>query len=264
MAKEVKTGGWSRGDEKPANLDIYHRKYLKYFEDDFTDKASNNVFHALQSKDLGLIVDTLKELSNAASNFLLLIGLSCVVIERERLYENTEFGVSYMRYADHLFEELNISPSTLSASKIIVENFMAYYKQLTKAGFKLSRNSNKLLYLPEALENHQEDEVYTRIVNDTYKGFKDWAQRKNIRIHKPGADLRVDAEIKGNKLIINGKNILNFPRGTSKEIKEMVRTDLQKTFSIREGGNLPHIIATYSKGEQSAIDHFLKQYRAKK
>jgi hypothetical protein len=57
---------------------------------------------------------------------------------------------------------------------------------------------------------------------------------------------------------------LNFPRGTSKDIKEMVRTDLQKTFSIREGGNLPHIIATYGKGEQSAVDGFLKKYRSKK
>jgi hypothetical protein len=37
------------------------------------------------------------------------------------------------------------------------------------------RNSNKLLYLQEALENHQEEEVYNRIVNDTYKNFRIWA-----------------------------------------------------------------------------------------
>jgi hypothetical protein len=264
MAKETKTGGWSRGEEKSTNLDVYHRKYLKYFEEDFTDKASNNVFHALQTKDIGLIENTLRDISNTASNFLMLIGLSCVIIERERLYENTEFGVSYLRYADHLFDELNIPASTLSASKTIIENFITYYKQLIKAGFKLARNSNKLLYLPEALENHQEDEVYTRIVNDTYKGFRDWAQHRNIRIHKPGPDLRVDAEIKGNRLMINGKNILNFPKGLSKDIKEIIKTDLQRTFSIREGGNTPHIIATYGKGEQTAIDHFLKQYRSKK
>lgn len=89
------------------------------------------------------------------------------------------------------------------------------------------RNSNKLLFLPEALENHNEEEVYTRIVNDTYKGFRDWAQRKNIaRNHKPGTDYQVDAEIKGNRLFINGKNILNFSKGLSKDIKELVKTDL--------------------------------------
>jgi hypothetical protein len=264
MAKETSSGGWSRGEEKPVNLDVFHRKYLKYFEADFTDKASNNVVHALQTKDIAVIEDALKDISNTANNFLMLIGLSCVVIEKERLYENTDFGISYMRYADHLFDELNIPSSTLSAAKIIVENFMTYNKQLIKAGFKMARNSNKLIYLPEALENHQEEEVYTRIVNDTYKGFRDWAQRKNIRIHKPGPDYRVAAEIKGNRLFVNGKNILNYPKGLSKDIKEIIKDDLQKTFSIRDGGNLPHIVSTYSKGEQTAIDHFLRQYRSKK
>jgi len=265
MAKETKPGSWSRGEEKVTTLDVYHRKYLRYFTDDFTDRASMNVFTALQSKDIETIEECLKDVSETTSNFLMLIGLSCMVIEKERLYENTEFGISYLRYAEHLFGELNLSMSTISEAKTIVENYMTYYKQLTKAGFVIKRNSNKLLHLPDALENHDEDEVYTRIVNDTYKGFRDWALRKNIaRTHSPGPDYKVDAEIKGNRLIINGKDILNFPRGTSKEIKEMVRLDLQKTFSIREGGNLPHIIATYGRGEQSAIDGFLKKYRSKK
>jgi hypothetical protein len=119
--------------------------------------------------------------------------------------------------------------------------------------------------LPEALENHKEEEVYIRLVNDTYKEFRDWAQRKNIaNKHKPEPDFRVEAEIKGNRLFINGKNILNFPKGLSKDIKDLVKTDLQNTFSIREGGNLPYIISTYSKGEQTAINHFLKEQRAKK
>jgi len=251
--------------EGTTALDVYDRKYLKFFADEYTDKASVNIYHALKTKDIAVIEDSLKDVANTASNFLVLIGLSCVIIERERLYENTEFGVSYLRYADHLFDELNIPASTLSTAKIIVENYITYHKQLIKAGFKMLRNSNKLLYLPEALENHNEEEVYTRLVNDTYKGFRDWAQRKNIaRNHKPGPDFRVDAEIKGNQLIINGKNILNFPKGLPRDIKEMIKTDLQKLFSIREGGNLPYIVNTYAKGEQVAIDHFLKQYRAKK
>jgi hypothetical protein len=70
--------------------------------------------------------------------------------------------------------------------------------------------------------------------------------------------------VKGNKLFVDGKNILNFPRGTSRDIKEMVRSDLEKTMSIREGGNLPLIIDTYSKGEQAAIINFVKKHRAGK
>jgi len=246
-------------------LDIYDRKYLKYFTADYADRASVNIYNALKTKDIDVIEDSLRDAANTASNFLVLIGLSCVIIERERLYENTEFGVSYLRYADHLFDELNIPASTLSTAKTIVENYMTYHKQLMKAGFKMTRNSNKLLYLPEALENHNEDEVYNRIVNDSFRGFRDWAQRKNIaRTHKPEPDIRVDVKIKRNGLFIDGKNILNFPRGTSKDVKEMVREDLEKTMSIREGGNLPFILDTYSKGEQAAIYNFLKKHRAGK
>ena len=247
-------------------IDIYDRKYLKYFTEEYTDKVSRDVFSALKSRDINVIEDCLKDLSNTTSNFLMYIGLICLVIERERLYEGTEYGVSYLNYANHVFGELGIPITTLSDAKIIVEQYLTHYKPLTKAGFKLNRNANKLRYIEEALENHQENEVYNRIANDTFKNFRDWAQRKVIaRIaHRPEPDMRVDVEIKGNKLLIAGKNILNFPRGTSRDVKEMVRSDLEKTMSIREGGNLPFIVDTYSRGEQTAIDHFLKQYRAKK
>jgi hypothetical protein len=246
-------------------LDVYDRKYLKYFTDDYTDRVSVNVFNALKTKDINVIEDCLKDISNTTTNFMMLIGLSCLIVERERLYEGTEYGISYLRYADHLFDEMNIPVSTLSEAKIIVENYIDHYRQLSKAGFKLARNAMKLRYLPEALENHQETEVYNRIVNDTFRGFREWAQRKNIaRVHKPGPQTRVDVAIKGNKLLVKGKNILNFPKGLSDDIRSMVAGDLEKTFSIREGGNEPYIIETYGRGEQAAINNFLKQHRSKK
>ena len=247
-------------------LDVYDRKYIKYFAEDYTDKVSLNVFNAIRSKDIDVIEGCLKDLSNSASNYLLYIGLVCVVIERERLYEGTEYGTSYLNYANHVLEDLEIPIATLSEAKIIVENFIQYSKPLTKAGFRLAGNAKKLRYLPEALENHDESEVYNRIVKDTFRGFSAWAQRKNIaRIaHKPGPDLRVEAEIKGNRLFINGKNVLNFPKGLSRDTKEMIKNDLQETFSIRDGGNMPFIIPTYGRGEQTAIDRFLKQYRSGK
>jgi hypothetical protein len=246
-------------------LDVYDKKYIKYFAD-YTDKVSLNVFNALRTKDIEVIEDCLRDLSNSASNYLLYIGLVCVVIERERLYEGTEYGTSYLNYANHVLEDLEIPTATLSEAKIIVENFIQYSKPLAKAGFKLTGNAKKLRYLPEALGNHAENEVYNRIANDTFKGFVAWAQRKNIAriVHKPEPDIRVDVEIKSNKLFVDGKNILMFPKGTSREVKEMVKSDLEKTMSIREGGNLPYIIDTYSRGEQTAISNFIKQYRSSK
>jgi hypothetical protein len=247
-------------------VDVYHRKYIRYFANDFTDKVSVNVYNALRTKDIAVIENCLKDLANTASNFILHIGLICMVIENERLYEGTEFGSSYLSYAEHLFDNIDIPRSTMSETKTIVETYIQYNKPLVKHGFKLARNANKLRYLHDALENHRdENEVYARIANDTFRGFRDWAQRKSIaRTPKPEPDIKIDAEVKGNRLFINGKNILNFPRGIPRDVKEMVRSDLEKTMSIREGGNIPFIIDTYSKGEQSAIYNFLKQHRAKK
>lgn len=220
-------------------LDLYDKKYLKYFAKDCTDKVSLNVFNALKTRDISVIEDCLKDLTNSTSNYLLYIGLVCVVIERERLYEGTEFGVSYLNYANHILADFDIPTATLSEAKIIVENYIQYNKPLSKAGFKLSGNTKKLRYLPEALENHDENEVYNRIVNNTLREFVAWAQRKNIVriIHKPESEIKVNVEVKGDKLFIDGKNILNFPKGISKDVQEYIRSDLEKTMSIREGGN---------------------------
>jgi hypothetical protein len=134
-----------------------------------------------------------------------------------------------------------------------------------KAGFQFERNASKLRYLPEALENHKEEEIYGKIVNSNFRDFRDWAQRKKLA-HKvsPGPDMRVEAVVKGNKLFIDGKNILNFPRSTKTAVKSMIADDLCKTFSIREGGGVPFITETYGKGEQIAIMNYIKKIRAKK
>jgi len=62
-------------------------------------------------------------------------------------------------------------------TKMPVDQFI---KQLVERSFNIKRNASKLKYLDEALENHNESEVYNRIINDTFRGFRDWAQRENI------------------------------------------------------------------------------------
>jgi hypothetical protein len=245
-------------------LDAVDRKYLQYMPIPL-DGAAQNVASALRSRDIQAIEVSLKPIANIASNFMLILGMACLVIDRERLYEGTEFGWSYLRYADHLVEELNIPIATLSEAKVNMEIFVDNYKSLEKAGFQIYKNTSKLRYLPEAIENHGEEEAYKRIVEYGFIKFRDWAQKKHIA-HRalPGPDTRVDVVIDGNKILISGKNILNFPKGIDDEIKAMVAGDLGKTFSIRETGNVPFIIETYDTGEQTAIANFLKKYRAKK
>jgi hypothetical protein len=249
-----------------GQLDIYDRKYLKYLPVPQNDRNYNEIIKALRTHDINAIENSIKGIANIVNNGMSILGMVCMIIERERLYDGTEYGWSYLRYAEHLVEELNIPIATLSDSKIIMERFVDYQKPLIKAGFVLERNANKLRYLDDALENHDDkDEVFRRIANDSFRAFRDWAQKKTLLIaHRPEPEARVNVEIKGNKLLVDGKNILNFPKNLPEKTKKQVSSDLEKTFSIREGGNQPFILGTYDKGEQTALENFLKKYRAKK
>jgi hypothetical protein len=251
-------------DDIGSQIGIYDKKYFKYLPVS-RDNFVTTVLNAVNTGDLPTIENSLRPLANASNNFMYVLGMVCYIIETERLYEGSEFGWSYLRYAEHLTEELNIPIATISEAKVLMEIYIQYNPALVKAGFKMERNASKLRYLPEALENHREEEVYDRIVNKTFREFRDWAQKKNLA-HRasPGPETRVNVTLEGNKLLVDGKNIINFPKGTYETIIKMVSSDLERTFSIREGGNIPFIVGTYDNGEQIAIENFLKKHRAKK
>jgi hypothetical protein len=238
------------------------KKYLQYVQE-FQGAAAEDALNAFRTRDLSQIESALKNLSVSRTTASYLIGIGALIIEREKLYRAAGYR-SYIEYTQHLLENLDIPVSTLSDDKIIMERWIDYYKPLTKAGFKLEGNASKLRYLETALENHDEEDVFERISHDSVRSFVAWAQRKSLIEHKPEPEARVDVKIEGNKLYIGSDNILNFPKKLPGNIRNMVKTDLEKTFSIREGGNQPYIIGTYDRGEQIAIDNFLKQYRAKK
>jgi hypothetical protein len=245
--------------------DTFDRKYLKYLPALPQDRIIDGVLDALRTHDLPTIEKSLIPVANIANNSMYLLGIVCLIIEQEELYKGSKFGWSYLRYVEHLTEKLNIPIATISEAKIMMEVYRDNFSKLKKAGFTIEKNASKLRYLPEALENHDEEDVYKKIANSTFIEFRDWAQKKKLA-HKvsPGPDLRVEAVIKGSNLYIDGKNILNFPRGTKTAVKEMIADDLCKTFSIRDGGGIPFITETYGKGEQIAIVNFIKKFRGKK
>jgi predicted MPP superfamily phosphohydrolase len=245
-----------------GQIDKIDKKYLRYVQD-FQGAAVEDAVTAFRTKDISIIERTLKKLAESRNTASFLIGIGAVIIEREKLYRMAGYN-SYIEYTQHLFEELNIPVSTLSDDKIIMEKYIDYYKLLCKAGFRLERNANKLRYLDDALENHSEEEVFNRIVTDNFRTFRDWAQRPNLIMHKPGPETRVDVKIEGDKFILDGKDTFKFNKNISDKIKSYIKNDLTKTFTIREGGNDPFIIETYGTGEQTAIMNFLKKLRAKK
>jgi hypothetical protein len=245
-----------------GQLDKLDRKYLRFMQDTQSDSIQSSVFAALRSKDIEQIETSLVNVANNMRSNLLLIGMSCLVIERENLYRAAGCR-SYLEYSTRLFEKLELAPQTLSDAKNIMAAYIDHYKGLSKHGFKLGRNAHKLRYLEEALQNHtNENEVYDRVTNATFREFVDWARRSPAAL--PAPEPKISIKIEGGKILIDGQNILNMPASIPEKVKESVIHDLAETFRIRASGNEPYIVDTYGRGEQRAIDTFLKKYRAKR
>jgi hypothetical protein len=246
-----------------SQLDNLDRKYLRFMQDySQTGGIQASVFDALRSQDIEQIESSLVGVANNMRSNLLLIGMSCVVIDREGLYRKAGYN-SYLEYSERLFEKLDIARQTLSDAKIIIAAYIDHYNGLSRHGFQLGRNAHKLRFLEEALQSHtDENEVYNRAANATFREFVDWARRSPAAL--PAPEPKIAIKIEGGQILIDGKNILNIPESVPEKVKESVARDLAETFRIRASGNEPFIVETYGKGEQRAIDTFLKKYRAKK
>jgi hypothetical protein len=242
--------------------DKLEKKYIRYLQDMGANSIHQSVFESLKSRDIDRIEESMLSIANSMRSNILLFGLSCVVIDRENIYRKAGFN-SYLEYADHLFEKMDIARQTLSDAKIIMSTYIDHYKGLSKHGFQLNKNAHKLRFLESALENHtNEDEVYSRAANSTLREFKDWASSGVKKL--PSPEPRIAIKIDGNKIMIDGKNMLNIPSSVPAKVKESIASDLAATFRIRATGNEPFIIETYGRGEQRAIENFIKKFRGKK
>jgi hypothetical protein len=205
-------------DGSLGQLDKLDRKYFRFVQD-YTqpDSIAESVFEALKSKDIEHIEASLSVVANNMRSNLLLIGLSCLIIEREDLYRKAGFR-SYLEYSGRLFEKLEMPPQTLSDAKNIMGAYVDHYKGLAKHDFKLGRNAHKLRFLDEALANHTNaDEVYSRAANATFREFVDWA-RMTRKKGLPPPMPRV--KIKDGKIYVEGKRYADLPDNMKKIIEE--------------------------------------------
>ncbi len=248
-------------DGQLSQLDKLDKKYLRFIQDTQSDTIQTSVFAALKSKDIEQIETSLINVANNMRSNLLLIGMSCLIIDRENLYRSAGYR-SYLEYSVHLFEKLEIAPQTLSDAKIIMASYIDHYKGLSKHGFKLERNAHKLRFLEEALQNHtDENEVYNRAANATFREFAIWAKQDKPKTLPPPMP---KVKIKDGKIEIDGKKYEDLPD----TIKKTIEQDFVDIYSIRSEGNEPVVISTYDQKEarqlKKGIDTLLKQMREKR
>jgi hypothetical protein len=147
-----------------------------------------------------------------------------------------------------------------------MERFRKYYSDLHRHGFNLENNSNKLLYLENALENHEDKkEVFKRISTDTFREFQAYARTAD---DEPAPQQLPKIKIEEGRILVNGKNILNFPKDMPDKEKEALGGYLAEVYAIRAAGNAPLVVETYDDSEarvlKKRIDTLLKEIRSKK
>ena len=242
--------------------DRFERKYLRFVEDfSRRDTLADTVFDALKSKDIDKIETSMVALANSLRTNVLLIGLTCLVIERERIYKKAGYN-SYLEYSQTLFEKLEMSNQSLSEAKIIMGAFIDHYKGLQKYNFRLERNAHKLKFIDEAISNHSNlDEVYNRAANSTFREFVDWARiTKKKELPPPMPKVR----IKNGRIVVNGKKYEDL----SPVLQKTIEQDFVDIYAIRSEGNEPVVVSAYDPQEartlRKRIDTLLKQIRVKK
>jgi hypothetical protein len=237
----------------------FEKKYLKFVEDfSRRDALADEVFGALKSKDVKKIETAMVSLANSIRTNILLIGLTCLIVERENIYKKAGYH-SYIEYSQTLFEKLQMSKQSLSDAKVIMEAYVDHYKGLQKHNFRLERNAHKLRYIDEAISNHGDlDKVYSMAANSTYLEFVNWARFSQ---KKPLSPPMPKVNIKGGRIVIDGKKYDDLPGALKKTIEQ----DFTSIYAIRAEGNEPVVTPVYDLREARAlkkgIDALLKQMR---
>jgi hypothetical protein len=240
----------------------FEKKYLKFVEDfSRRDALADEVFGALKSKDVKKIETAMVSLANSIRTNILLIGLTCLIVERENIYKKAGYH-SYIEYSQTLFEKLQMSKQSLSDAKVIMAAYVDHYKGLQKHGFRLERNAHKLRYIDEAISNHSDlDKVYDKAANSTYLEFVSWAR---LSQKKPLPPPMPKVSIKSGRIVIDGKKYEDLPDALKKTIEQ----DFTGIYTIRAEGNEPVVTPVYDLREARAlkksIDALLKQMRKKR
>jgi hypothetical protein len=260
MAKQTVIQNQYDGPRPP--VDKYETKYFKYLGT--LRETGGDIIEALGSHDIKKIKSAIKNISNSINNHVFLIGLACVIIDREQLYIDAGHK-SYLDFVKVLYEETGLSPQSFSAAKIIVERYIDYNSELKEVGFTLDRNTNKLLFLEAALANHADKaDVFRHIAQDKYVDFVAYAKLLDAQQVLPPPQPKIKLE-KG-KILVDGINILNIPDTLPDMEKETLVKYLSEVYSIRAAGNEPLIIEAYDDREartlKNRIAALLKEIRS--
>lgn len=224
-------------------------KYIKYADADLDTSAL---------ADINQMEDYIIKLSDIAHNSMMIIGICCVIIDRENLWVNAGSYKGYLDYAESLLEKTGFSIKTISKTKTMAEAYIDNFYELKKVGFLVRKNATKLQYLPSALLNHDKEDVFRHIMTDNFSDFVSYAQSHKLVTMQ---EIKPSISVTNDAVIVDGVNILSFPPELDKKEREYLSSAVIQVYTIRKSGDTPVIFSAYDEGEKTAILNFIKKRR---
>lgn len=213
----------------------------------------------LYSDNLEEIENGIKQAYLGVEASILVIALAIVKIEREALYIQAGY-TSLTDYLNNSELRLKMPKQTVTTYKRIGEAYLKYKNELQKYGFIETGNLNKLRYLEAALEKHEDKNAVFKMLNTaTFREFLEFAKAE------PQQEKYIPrTEINGSDILIDGVKAISIPETLDENLRQEIQNLIIEFFRIKKSGNIPYLVETYDKGEQNAINNFLKRYRSKK
>ena len=220
----------------------------------------------LYSNDLAEIEEGIKETFKGVNFANFGLCMAFAKIDREALYLQAGHK-SYLQYLDQAEDRLNMSRKTMSDYKRMGEAYLDHKADLQLNGFKGEGHLHKLRYLEQALKIHDPDEVFQRIANDPFRRFRDYATGESPSERsdtEPVLQYVPDIQITPERIVVDGKNILNFPGDLDERTKEELADYLKQIYEVRATGNRPYVFSLYDENEARAVERYLRRHRREK
>jgi hypothetical protein len=215
----------------------------------------------LYSEDLETIESGARGLGRSVEVMGLILGMAIVRIERDGLWIQAGYK-TLQEYRKAQNSRLGVARSTVSLYRRIAEAWLEHKRLLSR--ISLDGRVSKLLYLPAALELHQDDRlVLEHFKSDTWEDFKNFA-RPDLA---PALDqdlIDVSCTWNNEGISINGELALLWPTHFPETGRQWLGPIVARSFQAKAGGNIAHVVEVYDDGEARAVDNFIKKLRASK
>ena len=146
-----------------------------------------------------------------------ILSIAIAKIKMKKIY--TALGYRSMNaYIINICNDTGADRSKIYFLINVGEALINHKTKLEEISYNIKNGLTKLSILKEALKNHDEDEVFSRIKNMSSRKFTDYA--------KEGKSLGIDGkstfEIRGNALYIDGKTAITVNKNMDEKTRVMI------------------------------------------